>query len=379
MTTEFIRPNEIRFLTPLRGIAALFVALFHAVARLDLHETVGGHTGILSRGYIWVDLFFLLSGFVLAHVYADRFTTSFTLKSCVSFLKLRFARVYPLHLFVLITYIIMVSGVSVSISDWSIFDTPGKSIYAIATNLLLVHSMGIHEQLTWNGPSWSISTEWHAYILFPFIVMVCNRAWKQIGLFLGASGILIALYLWHGDLDITYDYGFFRCISEFSIGIVINRIAYRGRWLQSSRPWYVLTTIMLLIIVLNLDDSQVGDIWIIPLFAVLILALSLYEGQMLAPFESRAMVWLGNISYSFYMTHAIILGIVSRIADVAIPEYTTSTIQRIIFLIAYILVVLTVSSVTFVIIEKPARNFIRDGFKVSWQRRWWLRKPYETQ
>lgn len=110
--------REVRFLTPLRGIAALLVAVFHGLKRLEnLGEAVGEHTAFFERGYLWVDLFFLLSGFVLAHVYADRFAGSINLRSYLSFLRIRFARIYPLHLFALFVYLILARVLSLSVGD----------------------------------------------------------------------------------------------------------------------------------------------------------------------------------------------------------------------------------------------------------------------
>ena len=83
-------------LTPLRGIAALLVAIFH-------FEEIGGifinpsTTMLIGKSYLMVDLFFIMSGFVMLHVYGDSFMKRLEWKVFFQFMKARFARLYPLH------------------------------------------------------------------------------------------------------------------------------------------------------------------------------------------------------------------------------------------------------------------------------------------
>src|SRR4051794_13305380 len=117
-------------LTPLRGIAALWVVVFHfseivaKFVRLDVSL-------ILTKGYLMVDLFFVLSGFIISYVYMRKMQTGI-LANFRNFIVARFARVYPLHFFTLIILIVLVAKAGV----WD--DVNSKA--AIATNLLLLHS-----------------------------------------------------------------------------------------------------------------------------------------------------------------------------------------------------------------------------------------------
>ena len=89
--------QSLPLLTPLRGIAALMVVLFHARLLLfpQWMESIAGHTQLIENGYLWVDLFFILSGLVLAHVYGEAFARSPRTISYGRFLWLRLTRVYP--------------------------------------------------------------------------------------------------------------------------------------------------------------------------------------------------------------------------------------------------------------------------------------------
>src|SRR5664279_2124889 len=155
-------------LTPLRGIAAIWVAVYHFQG-IAVTFISSGSTHLIDRGYIMVDLFFIMSGFIICHVYRKSFEEGLTAKNFKQFFIARFARIYPLHLFVLIVLILWIAKIGVG-GLGMVFDPT-----SIPTNLLLIHSFGIHKVFTWNVPSWSISAEWWAYMAFPFLVFFLYR------------------------------------------------------------------------------------------------------------------------------------------------------------------------------------------------------------
>ena len=173
MTTTIHTPTYLSNLTPIRGIAALLTVIFH----VDLMLGNGGDmllkfsdSMFINRLYLMVDLFFVLSGFVMLHVYGQWFSQSVNRVDFKRFTIARFARVYPLHLaMLLITATIFgVSGL-VGIPENTIIQTE-NSLYSFVTNLLLLQSMNLHTWFSWDHASWSISTEWWMYMLFPFLV-----------------------------------------------------------------------------------------------------------------------------------------------------------------------------------------------------------------
>ena len=189
MSTSTVRPSYLSNLTPLRGIAALIVLFFH----FDLFW--GGPfqgtlfpidvTLFVKKGYLLVDFFFVLSGFIMCHVYGPFFAGSVTGSAFRQFLKARFARIYPLHLFTLVWAILLFAGVL-----WTDFplDAREKSVFdlsAIPAHLVLIQAMGIYPGYTWNGPAWTISVEWWMYVLFPFLYGPVSRLtnWRANGRF----------------------------------------------------------------------------------------------------------------------------------------------------------------------------------------------------
>src|ERR1700739_3127098 len=138
--------DEIEGLTPLRGLAALWVVLFHADVILFFRQfgplLDRDATGLISRGYLWVDFFFLLSGFIIAHVYGARLAEPFSAETVWRYLAARFARIYPLHLFTLLLLIplrVLAAALFPAMQDgsWDSF----LAWQAIPSNLLLTHAM----------------------------------------------------------------------------------------------------------------------------------------------------------------------------------------------------------------------------------------------
>src|SRR5579859_5492186 len=161
--------SRIEGLTPLRGLAALWVVLFHADVILFFRQFGAlldrDKTGLFSHGYLWVDFFFLLSGFIIAHVYGAKLSGPFSADAAWRYLAARFARVYPLHLFALLLLIplrVLASVWFPAMQDgsWDSF----LAWRAIPSNLLMTHAMNQHVYLSWNIVSWSIGAEWWSYV-----------------------------------------------------------------------------------------------------------------------------------------------------------------------------------------------------------------------
>jgi peptidoglycan/LPS O-acetylase OafA/YrhL len=159
-------------LTALRGIAALLTVVYHVGMWLG----VGGgmlakldQTKLIEKLYLMVDFFFVLSGFIMCYVYGKDFADSVTGAKFRRFIGARFARVYPLHVLTLcLMALTFWVSAKVGLPDLPALTTE-NSIYSFVTNLFLLHSMNLHGWFTWVHASWSISTEWWMYMIFPFL------------------------------------------------------------------------------------------------------------------------------------------------------------------------------------------------------------------
>src|SRR5258708_40084565 len=115
-------------LTNLRGIAAVWVVLFHFQS-LIVQVILPQQTKLVAKGYLMVDLFFIMSGFIICHVYQQSFQAGLTAGSFRRFIVARFARIYPLHLFTLLFLIILIAATK----NWNPVNDPK----AIPSNIFL--------------------------------------------------------------------------------------------------------------------------------------------------------------------------------------------------------------------------------------------------
>jgi peptidoglycan/LPS O-acetylase OafA/YrhL len=226
--------EQLPSLTPLRGIAALWVVIYHYVVTYFSSLHTEHYTQIFAKGYLAVDLFFLLSGFVLTHVYQEAFTRSIG-ANYREFLFARVARLYPLHVFVLLLFLTtaMATQALRYATTGQVGSIPlegARSLSAAVANLFMVQGLKASE-LSWNYPAWSVSVEFIAYLGFPFALpLIWKARWRGravLGLML--VGVLAYFaYLtkddfnqWDGPQTLV------RCLPEFLLGTVLYG-AYRG-------------------------------------------------------------------------------------------------------------------------------------------------------
>jgi peptidoglycan/LPS O-acetylase OafA/YrhL len=306
-----MKTNYINSLTPMRGIAAIWVMFFHMdviifyreFGTLIPHET----SGILAKGYLWVDFFFLLSGFIISHVYGETLTNHFgKWKTIKTYLWARFSRIYPLHLFtllLLIPFVIVFPIISPAVVDgsWKTF----MAWSALPSNLLLLNAMNQHTYLSWNLVAWSIGAEWWTYLAACFIIpfVFKKSRFQNVILAVIAVTILSIMVYWKGNLDITFDYGWIRCVTEFSLGAVLYQMYQKGLG-ENTLSKSVSFFLALIFIVLIFHFSW-NDLFIIPVFCLLLLATAYNNGAIKTILETRIFKYLGDISYSIYMMHGV--------------------------------------------------------------------------
>ena len=295
-------------LTPLRGIAALMVAVYH------FSELVGGFVNpqrsmLIQKGYLMVDLFFIMSGFVMLHVYGESFDRVLRWDEFKQFITARFARLYPLHLFTLLLAVFFFYASHAA-------SNPVENPAAIPTHLLLLQSFGIHHVFTWNVPSWSISAEWWAYMVFPLLVLLLgnNKIAAIILMLLFSAGLYVSILYFlprvnpfapsipvPHDLNVTYDYGFLRGLAGFMAGMVTYAF-------YQSKKYYSffsndITGIVFIASLLATMHFGINDILYIPLFMALVLAITANQQTIHKIFRAKPLQYLGDISYSIYLIH----------------------------------------------------------------------------
>lgn len=364
-----MQTHYIRSLTPLRGIAALWVVLFHIDVSLyyrDLGALLARDaTGIFSRGYLWVDFFFLLSGFIIAHVYGERLAGPNKFPAIKDYLWARFARIYPLHLFTLLLLVIAapiaahffpqaVDGSWTTYFAWS----------ALPSNLLFTHAMNQHVYLSWNMVSWSIGAEWWTYVV---ALLAIIPLWRRSFMLTLASMLLAfigltALVYWLPDnnLDITFNYGFLRCLFEFIIGFGVYRLYQQqlgARWLQRD-----LCSGLLLLTVAAIFHFKLPDLIVLPVFVLLILSVANNHSQVSRILNLPAVQYLGTISYSVYLMHGIWFLLFWFLLPWIKTEFSLQQLSgqwKLIYTMTFLLATLVSAHFTYRYIEVPGRRWFK--------------------
>lgn len=362
--------NQLPFissLTSLRGIAAFVVVLFHVDA-IWLKLFSPDQRFFLHKGYLLVDFFFLLSGFIMVHVYGKDFE-SFQWTTFKRFVQARFARIYPVHFFALIGliifYVLKVSHLPGNPFDGRVWDPQ-----ALPAHFLLVQGMGFLSFFSWNVPSWSISTEWWMYMLFPLLMPWFGKLnfWKQLlGFLVVAVLYLICYYVLYpiseslspfpggrgNSLDLIYDFAFIRCFAGFTGGMLLHRL-YRMNWWAEG--WKSVFAVPCLFLLIGLSmQLEVPDYLLIPEFGALLLASAHCTGTTLEWLTSKPLMFMGEISYSVYMIHMPLL-IVRLYAFPVLPVWLEGRPNDFLFAGLFVVVVLVVSSFTYFTVELPLRK-----------------------
>ncbi len=353
-------------LTAMRGVAALWVMLFHIDVSL-FYRDMGAliprdATGILSKGYLWVDFFFILSGFIIAHVYAEGMTGPGRLSAIADYLWARVARVYPLHLFCLGLVVLIALGYPLFLPDvkdgsWNTF----MAWRAIPSNLLMTHAMNQHVYLSWDIVSWSIGAEWWTYVAtLPLLLLWANMPrWGVAACVLlagaGLAGLVAALP--NKNLDITFNWGFFRCLFEFVVGLAVWKV-----WRAGGLTWAGLDGVVVLLLVAVATAfhyktfGPYGDLMAVPMFALLVIGVAHNRGLVEAVLNSPPLQYLGRISYSLYLVHGVAFSAFWFLMPWAKAHIgVLSDIERWAYAGVFVLLVVTVSHLTYNLVERPAR------------------------
>ena len=284
-----------------RGIAAVLVAFLHVPIVHALHDVAG-----FQHLQLFVDFFFVLSGFVICHAYGERLDGSGDLGR---FVLRRFGRVWPLHAAVLGGFVLLETVKLVVFSGTGLSGngqpfTDGRSVESIVTNLLMIQSFNIHGMTTWNGPAWSISTEFYTYLLFALVAALLPRR-TMLYAGIAAAGAAVVATMPADWLYTTHEYGFARCVYGFFTGVVAYRLHRGGFGIGSGTVAEVgvLALLAAFLIVAAPGPVSLGA----PLvFAAVILVFAGETGALSTMLRTPLPRLLGRWSYSIYMVHTLL-------------------------------------------------------------------------
>ena len=346
-----------------RGVAALMVAIFHFDA---LHH--GYSLPLVRNSYLFVDFFFVLSGFVIAHAYAGRLNS---VEDAAVFAVRRFGRVWPLHVAVLAIF------VGLECAKWALttfggfksnlpaFAAGGATPFGdLPAHVTLTHALGFLPRLTWNHPSWSISAEFWSYLIFAGVTLACRGRWRVIALaFLAAIPATILVVFARDGMNATFDLGLPRCLFGFAAGVLtyeVTPILRIRRALAARAEWLVAGVIIAFVSAAGTSPLSFAA----PLvFAAAVFIFSFEAGPLSRALQARPFQALGRWSYSIYMVHIpliLVLHMPARNLFVTLPDGSrvAGGLSPFVYdggLVVYILAVLAVARLTHRTIEEPGR------------------------
>jgi peptidoglycan/LPS O-acetylase OafA/YrhL len=307
------RPADIKALSGARALPPLMIVLYHFC---DAHKYVPLAPVLgppVTKGYLWVEFFFALSGFILVHVYG----TGGKAFRYGDFLKARLARLYPLHLATLLSMLALMWGLNALAQAYhyvSIYNGPDPPLNTLASfiaNLFLVQAWNIVPGLSWNGPAWFVSVEFLLCLVFPAYLWL-SRGGARRGVALVIAGIAwLVLLSWnsHVGLDITFQNGAFRGMAGFAIGVGMAMLYRNARtsairnapeWQHSAVQAAALLALWAALYLSGPRHSR-ADVLTAVAIDALVLVLAFDKGFLARLLSTAAMQKLGEWSFGIYM------------------------------------------------------------------------------
>jgi peptidoglycan/LPS O-acetylase OafA/YrhL len=352
---------------------AAFVGFFHAFSP------------VITSGWLGVDLFFVLSGFVIAHSYLESMGPRFTLRSASRFLWARFARVWPLWALVTCTFWLWLVAKRLLLPPGSVIAYQRVPIPLgprhLLENLLMVqlwHGPSVFGT-TYVGPGWSISSEWLAYVCFPVLVLLAWRVrrahWAVTGVLAVAVMVPFA-YLCYRTGTSVHDWeGVTRIAGGFTSGtlacLAVRRIPRTGRTERLAAVVCVLTVLDLALVIRwsswraeTVPGTDFHGVAIVAM-PVLVASLALSRRGIAAFLARPALVHGGRISYALYLVHMCLFEVGRTVMDHS-ARFADGTALGTLVLPQLLPAALLLAHLLHRFVEEPARRWLRDHGPDRW-------------
>jgi peptidoglycan/LPS O-acetylase OafA/YrhL len=342
--------RKINGLTTLRALAAVWVAVLHF--RMGEFADQTAMPFMVKAGYHGVTVFFVLSGFILGYTYKALWLAEGPIApKAKRYWVARFARIYPTHLFMLIAY----AAVLVPLGIWPTLFYDGAKSFLM--NVFLIQSWGFLPVVTWNQPAWTVSVELICYIALPALIWIFapirgGVAYLAFGVTAASSALIFLIFQTEPP---TFVFGILdaRMCGWFVLGYTLF-LAYEA---AGSALSAVPTALLILVgLVMIVASAWFGYRWDgIPAVGTcaIIFALAAGSGPARSIFELAPMIYLGEVSYSFFLSHEATWALIKKFA----PAFgsTVETAPLAIELLACLCVAIAVYHG----VEAPARRWIR--------------------
>lgn len=360
---QAVKP-EIRSLTGLRGIAATLVMLDHYAA-IDFSYPFP--LDMLPHMYLAVDMFMLLSGFILAMTYEDRLASFSVSEGYRTFLLRRIARLYPLYAVTTIVCFVLCR------MGWLTFLNPADSYGALVANLLAVQTW-LWPGSSLNGPGWSISAEWFANLVFPLLVpVILGRSLALATWFSGLAfvGLVVSAIMFGQLFDvpasgavnmISGPEALGRCVTEFVIGMYCWRLRSRLTWTYALADNRIQLGLLFCLAVLIQFTTL--DAAFVLICALLLIGLSFETSILSGMLRSGPLSYLGKISYSIYLVHITLLPVRDELAKL-FESYNVLGAWSLAVLCTA-LIALALATLSWRYLEQPAQGYLQGSLRARY-------------
>jgi peptidoglycan/LPS O-acetylase OafA/YrhL len=358
--------DMIHSLTGLRFFAALWVVLHNASSYAPMDpgfvRTInwGVFTPIIERGLLGVDIFFVLSGFVISYVYQRTFKKGLHWNNIWRFYALRLARIWPIHVSILfIIFAIMVFHIDPYV-DLGKFD---QLVY----NFTLTTSWGFYSYSDWNGPAWSLSAEWFVYLLFPFIsvLLIPRNTVRKLIIFLCTIPV-IAFFLIASDFNLIEDDGI-GALLRVSLGFMTGCALYNLYAFKLNYRWDIIQPCSWLLLLSScFIKHNIAFLLVAPSIMAIVLSCA-HCNNSRSLLSRPTFIYLGKLSFATYMVHQPIFVLQRHLLG---DEYLHLISQygdliKWPLLMISLLIVIAAAAVLHHIIEQPCRRFIKRRINIK--------------
>lgn len=349
-----MRINQLTFT---RFLASISIVIFHFGKKSFIFNN-NVVNFIFFNANVCVSYFFILSGFVMMIAYGNK--PGFSAKD---YFRNRFARIYPLYFFAILLVLFLQ------------IRTKNLDLLGLFLNLFMIQTWIPGQALTFNPPGWSLSVEFLFYAIFPLIFNIFlkkDNLKKIVGVIISfwiLSQVLFqALFSFYradelGSMKDILMYSPLMHLNEFLIGNLAGYLFIKK--LQDKKSNYdlvILLTIGLIFLALKFPlNLNFHNGLLAVLFIPLILLISLNNGFITTLFQKKPFVFLGEISFGIYILQ---FPIYSLFSAYSVNKYLHVNDPTIVFFLRLIILII-VSSLAYVYIEKPLQDKIRARKKVN--------------
>lgn len=354
--------TKILELESIRGLAAILVVFAHLPKWNSVMDI-----SLFNNATLVIDLFFVISGFVIFNAYAENIKTK---KDLLRFQFLRFGRLYPIHLLFLLIFLGIEFAKYIASKKFGIYSPNSipfekSNLEAFIKNIFLISSVLPNQQFTYNEPSWSISVEFYTYLIFGISMLFIKK--KHIILFIVLSSVSLFLLI----TEKTYGfYWLLRCFVGFFIGCLTAKLTKN---LKLDLPkFYSLIFFFVIVGFIQFKTTNDYDFLVFFFSSALIITVVISPNGILNKIlKFKFLTSLGAISYSVYMSHAAVIWVVNQIIRVVVKKTESisangqsipqlSQLENFFACLSVIVITLIVSTLTYYFIEKPMREKSRE-------------------